>query len=69
MTSEQYWNKRRSYYPFQVVVDHMSDQDVNPARFATMTRKDFLRVPFDGKAHWGFKDAESLRFFKSVAGV
>lgn len=57
MAARRFWEKREKFYPYKVNVDHMSKADVDPSKFRYMTKGEFLRVPFDGVAHWGFKDA------------
>lgn len=64
-----YWLENSREYPFQVEVAHMSPQDIDPRRYANMTKDYFLRVPFNGKAHWGFKTQQALDNFKRAARV
>jgi len=61
--SKEYWEKRQHRYPYQVKVPHMSPQDMDPREFARVTGRQFLRVPFDGIAHWGFTSEMSLDKF------
>lgn len=66
--SKQYWDDRKQYYPFQTTVPHMSRRDLDPKKFSRMTNEDFLRVPFNGQAYWGFKTQKCLDLFNSQGG-
>lgn len=63
--SEQYWDKHKEFYPHRTEVLHMSKEDLDPRTFSRMTNEDFLRVPFNGKAYWGFKTAKTLKLFET----
>lgn len=68
--SKNFWEMKQADYPFQIQVAHMSPQDVDPKTFNVVTGwKPFLRVPFNGVAHWGFKDQSTLNEFKKLAEV
>ena len=67
--SRAHWEARQHSFPFQIEVVHMSASDLNPAIFAREISRDFLRVPFDGIAHWGFRYPQTLEKFKSMAGL
>lgn len=68
LKSKQYWVDREKYYPFKDEVPHRSEQDIDPRDFNAISHGDFLRVPFDGVAHWGFKKIEDLNLFKKMGG-
>jgi hypothetical protein len=63
--SIRYWNDHQHKYPFQIDVPHKSDQDIDPRIFGQLTGEDFIRVPFDGVAHWGFKSPRTLELFQA----
>lgn len=63
--SKNFWEMKQAKYPFQTEVPHMSPQDVNPRRVNEETSHLFLRVPFDGVAHWGFETQAGLDWFLS----
>ncbi len=67
--SQVFWEARNHHFPYQVSVAHMSDADLDPRVVPRIIgwRYKFLRVPFNGEAHWGFKDKEALDIFKQVA--
>lgn len=64
-----YWSVHNQEYPFQIEVPHMSAYDVDPRKVQKEVTFNFLRVPFDGMAHWGFKSQENLDAFKKFAGI
>jgi hypothetical protein len=66
--SRRYWADREHMYPHQIEVEHMSGFDLNPRLFAREVSMDFLRVPFDGIAHWGFRYEQTLEKFKQMIG-
>ena len=66
---EFYWDKNHHKYPFQVTVGHMSMQDVDPKIVQQRINFHFIRVPFDGSAHWGFTSQADLDGFKKLAGI
>lgn len=61
---EHYWKIHNAKFPFQVTVPHMSAQDPKPDEVQKAVAFNFLRVPFDGKAHWGFLSQSDLNKFK-----
>lgn len=67
--SEVYWDTHKHKYPFRTQVPHMSDQDLDPRLVPRLIgwRYKFLRVPFNGMAHWGFRDETALDIFMKVA--
>lgn len=67
--SRRYWELKKIDYPFRLEVDHMSAQDLDPKYYSRLSRGHFLRVPFDGKAHWGFRTHEEMVHFQNVAGI
>lgn len=64
VSSEQYWNRHKNEYPFQISVKHMSNLDPDPRQVQIDVTFHFLRVPFNGEAHWGFKKEGDLDEFK-----
>ena len=67
--SEHYWEKNQHNYPFQTSVDHFSEHDLDPRVVQQNVSFHFLRVPFSGKAYWGFMTEENLNQFKRLAKV
>lgn len=67
--SRDHWESREKAFPYQIEVVHMSAQDLNPRLFANEVSRDFLRVPFNGMAHWGFRYEQTLEKFKAMAGL
>lgn len=66
---EFYWEKHNHKYRFQISVDHMSEQDIDPRRVQKEVSFHFLRVPFGGKAYWGFLTEADLNDFKVLAKI
>ena len=67
--SEHFWDKNHHKYPFQVTVGHMSPEDIDPRLVQRKVAFHFLRVPFDGRAHWGFEQQSDLDAFKKITGL
>lgn len=67
--SEHYWNKNNHKYPFQITVKHMSEHDLDPRYVQQQVSFHFLRVPFNGEAHWGFNYQMDLDNFKVLAKI
>lgn len=67
--SRRHWEARQHTFPYQIKVPHMSAADLNPRLFSRQVSMDFLRVPFDGIAHWGFRYEQTLEKFKKMAGL
>lgn len=67
--SREYWEAKQRLYPHQVEVEQWSAQDIDPRTFARDVSRDFLRVPFDGIAHWGFRYPQTLEKFKHIVGL
>lgn len=67
--SKLYWDKHKHLYPFQVQVPHKSEQDLDPREVNRILGNQFLRVPVDGIAHWGFETARARDWFQIQAGV
>lgn len=61
--SEHYWAKHNHRYPYQCTFPHRSPQDMDPRRVQELVSFHFLRVPFNGQAHWGFKEEHHLNQF------
>lgn len=61
---EAFWWRNCRKFPFKIDVPHMAKEDVDPRKFALHTRRNFLRVPFGGKAWWAFETYEQLEMFK-----
>ena len=68
-TSKDYWYSKQHKYPHQILVPHMSDEDIDPRRAQELIgwEHHFLRVPINGVAHWGFKTQYALDLFKQIA--
>lgn len=66
--SEMFWDQRERYFPFQIEVPHMSREDIDPRAIPQLIgwRHKFLRVPFNGMAHWGFRSQDALDAFKQA---
>lgn len=64
---EEFWNDRKHHFPYHVEVPHLSPQDLDPKDFSQRTRHRFLRVPFDGVAHWGFDNEKTRDYFKALS--
>ena len=56
-------------YPFNIEVDYMSPQDVDPRKVNRQITYDFKRVPFDRKTHFAFAREQDLVKFKRLAGI
>lgn len=67
--SEHYWDKNCHRYPHQCKVIHFSEQDLDPRHVQEVVTFHFLRVPFNGEAHWGFKEEGHLLQFLELIGV
>ena len=65
--AEFYWDKHNHNYPHQCKVAHMSPQDMDPRKVQELVSFHFLRVPFNGEAHWGFKEEAHLKQFLLLA--
>lgn len=63
--SEAYWRSHCEEYPHQTAVPHMSSEDPDPRKIMKLCNHYFLRVPFNGEAHWGFRTEAGLNFFLS----
>lgn len=61
--SEYFWSKHNHKFPHQCKVKHMSPQDIDPREVQKTISFHFLRVPFDGEAHWGFQEEQHLTQF------
>lgn len=66
---QHYWKIHNAKYPFQVTVPHMSAQDPKPSEVQKRINFNFLRVPFNGKAHWGFLSEADLAKFKLLYDI
>lgn len=66
--SEHYWDKNNYKYPYQCKVVHMSTEDVDPRKVQEKVSFHFLRVPFNGEAHWGFETEANLNQFLVLIG-
>jgi hypothetical protein len=64
--SEHFWEKNKHRYPHQCEVVHFSPQDPDPRTVQQEVTFHFLRVPFDGKAHWGFLEERHLNQFLAL---
>ncbi len=64
--AEFYWNKHNHKYPHQCTVAHMSPQDIDPRVVQRSVSFHFLRVPFNGEAHWGFTEEAHMHQFLSL---
>ncbi len=66
---KKFWYSRQHKFPHQILVPHMSQEDVDPKLVPQLIGWDehFLRVPFAGTAHWGFKTKRGLELFKAIA--
>lgn len=66
--SEVYWDQHERYFPFQIKVPHMSREDIDPKAIPRLIgwRHKFLRVPFNGEAHWGFQSQAALEAFRTA---
>lgn len=69
LPAAKYWECHQGDFPFQVEVPHMSSYDPDPKQVQQKIAFNFLRVPFDSIAHWGFEEEEHLEAFKKMAGV
>jgi hypothetical protein len=67
--AEVFWEHHKQKFPYHVRVPHMSHQDMDPklVPLAIGWHNKFLRVPFDGVAHWGFRTNAARELFKKVA--
>jgi hypothetical protein len=63
---EFYWTKNNHRYPHQCKVKHFSEQDIDPREVQQLVTFHFLRVPFNGEAHWGFKEEQHLNRFLEI---
>lgn len=66
---EHFWNKNKHKYPFQITVKYMSEEDLDPRHAQRLVNFHFLRVPFNGEAHWGFLSQHDLDKFKYLTGM
>lgn len=67
--SRRYWEDKQHMYPYQIEVEQFTAADLDPRTFARDISMDFLRVPFDGIAHWGFRYPQTLEKFMSITGL
>lgn len=67
--SEHYWNCHNHKYPHQVMVGQFSKYDIDPKVAQQKISFHFLRVPFNGVAHWGFEQEYELDRFKRLVGL
>jgi hypothetical protein len=69
VSSRDFWYRRQHKFPHQILVPHMSDEDVDPKLVPQIIgwEHKFIRVPFKGTAHWGFQTSQGLELFKNIA--
>lgn len=67
--AQHYWKIHNAKYPFQITVPHMSSQDPKPDEVQKAIAFNFLRVPFNGEAHWGFLSQADLNKFKRLYDI
>lgn len=67
--SKDFWYSRQHKFPHQILVPHMSNEDVDPKQVAYLIgwEHHFLRVPISGTTYWGFKTKRGLELFKEIA--
>lgn len=64
--SKEYWDDHNAKYPHQTEVPHRSAKDPDPRKVHQLIGGGFLRVPFDGIAHWGFRHKGDLESFERL---